>query len=85
MRLRAHSFRDSTIQEKCPKFLVYSPLEAETENNFFFFLTCCKTFSVNISWSLEISTTLPSICLHKKQITRYLLGLGDLNSNVTHF
>lgn len=26
-------------------------------------LTCCKTFSAKISWSLEISTTFPSICL----------------------
>ena len=26
-------------------------------------LTWCKTFSENISWSWEISTTLPSICL----------------------
>lgn len=26
-------------------------------------LTCCKTFSANISWSREISTTFPSICL----------------------
>lgn len=26
-------------------------------------LTCCKTFSAKISWSREISTTFPSICL----------------------
>lgn len=31
-----------------------------------FTLTCCKTFSVKISWSLEISTTFPSICLHNR-------------------
>lgn len=26
-------------------------------------LTCCRTFSAKISWSREISTTFPSICL----------------------
>lgn len=52
-------------QKKCPEFLVYPHFKLNLKTTIFF-LTCCKTFSVNISWSLEISTTFPSICLHKK-------------------
>lgn len=49
------------------------------------FFTCCNTFSVNISWSLEISTTFPSICLHKKneEVTHELSGTWQLDGTVT--
>ena len=50
-------------------------------------ITCSNTFSVKISWSLEISTTFPSICLqHRNKIWNCKIqNNGDLTEQFSRF
>ena len=51
-------------------FAVIYNTENNNNNKYLKKLTCSKTFSVNISCSLAISTTFPSICLGKRERER---------------